>query len=163
MRHACADERTYMSTSEQGGRWRKKESEGSSERVTWRLWTGTLYSKALAYSLCHPTASSCYYATGDGKWALVIFLCLSALTGMWLSAAECLLLVAVTWGVWVWLSFLFSIRKAWFEEKILYLHQSWKQNLLALITVFFWDLHPLFLQTNGVTFFFHSGSLLCRS
>lgn len=62
-------------------------------------------------------------------------------------------------GVWAWLSFLFSIKHTWFQEKIYYLHQPLKTELLWL-TVLFLVLHPPLLQPNCAEFLFFSFQLI---
>lgn len=97
------------------------------------LQTGTLDSRSLAYFSCRPAASSDYYPTVFGEWALVFFFFPPLpVCSYWDVIAGCvrrlllLLLLMVTGGriVCAWLSFLCAIKKAWFGEMAYFLIQS---------------------------------------
>lgn len=65
-----------------------KENESAEKRGALRshfmsLQAGTLDSRTLAYFSCRQSANLDYYLTVLGKWACLVFLCQSALTGMW--------------------------------------------------------------------------------
>lgn len=89
--------------------------------------TPTLDSRSLAYFSCRPAANSDYYPTVLGKWAHLVFssasLLLLGYDGVFQDACCC------WWRrgghiVWVWLSFLYAIKKAWFRKMAHFLIQS---------------------------------------
>lgn len=70
------------------GKGALKENESAEKRGALRshfmsLQAGTLDSRTLAYFSCRQSANLDYYLTVLGKWACLVFLCQSALTGMW--------------------------------------------------------------------------------